>query len=47
MHTSELTDGELRLVVSAVRSGELPEALGWVQDLIGDNSGVYEEFDVV
>ena len=26
---------------------ELPEALGWAQDLIGDDPDVYEEFDVV
>ena len=26
---------------------ELPEALGWAQDLIGDDPNVYEEFDVV
>jgi hypothetical protein len=25
---------------------ELPEAVGWVQDLIGADSDVYEEFDV-
>ncbi len=24
---------------------ELPEALGWVQDLIGSDADVYEEFD--
>ena len=24
---------------------ELPEALGWAQDLIGDDPDVYEEFD--
>ena len=26
---------------------ELPETLGWVQDLIGADADVYEEFDVV
>lgn len=26
---------------------ELPESLGWAQDLIGDDPDVYEEFDVV
>lgn len=26
---------------------ELPEALGWAQDLIGHNPAVYEEFDVL
>jgi len=26
---------------------ELPEALGWVQDLIGDDPDVYEEFDAL
>ena len=26
---------------------ELPEVLGWVQDLIGGDADVYEEFDVV
>jgi hypothetical protein len=25
---------------------ELPEAVGWVQDLIGGDPDVYEEFDV-
>ncbi len=24
---------------------ELPEGLGWAQDLIGDDPDVYEEFD--
>ncbi len=28
-------------------SEELPEALGWAQDLIGNDPDVYEEFDVV
>jgi hypothetical protein len=26
---------------------ELPESLGWTQNLIGDHPDVYEEFDVV
>jgi hypothetical protein len=26
---------------------ELPESLGWAQNLIGDHPDVYEEFDVV
>ncbi len=26
---------------------ELPEALGWAQNLIGDDPDVYEEFDVL
>ena len=26
---------------------ELPETLGWIQDLIGADADVYEEFDVV
>ena len=26
---------------------ELPESLGWMQDLIGADADVYEEFDVV
>jgi len=26
---------------------ELPEALGWAQDLIGGDPDVYEEFDVL
>ena len=26
---------------------DLPETLGWVQDLIGADADVYEEFDVV
>jgi hypothetical protein len=26
---------------------ELPEAVGWVRDLIGDDPEVYEEFDVL
>ena len=26
---------------------ELPEGLGWVRDLIGDDPSVYEEFDAV
>ena len=26
---------------------ELPEALGWAQDIIGDDPHVYEEFDVL
>jgi hypothetical protein len=26
---------------------ELPEAAGWAADLIGDEPGVYEEFDVL
>jgi hypothetical protein len=26
---------------------ELPESLGWAQDLIGDDPDVYEEFDVL
>ncbi len=26
---------------------ELPESIGWAQDLIGDDPDVYEEFDVV
>ena len=26
---------------------ELPEAVGWVRDLIGDDPVVYEEFDVL
>ena len=24
---------------------DLPEAVGWVQDLLGDDADVYEEFD--
>lgn len=24
---------------------ELPEAIGWAQDLVGDDADVYEEFD--
>jgi hypothetical protein len=26
---------------------ELPEAVGWAQDLIGDDPDVYEEFDAL
>jgi hypothetical protein len=26
---------------------ELPEAVGWAQDLVGAEPGVYEEFDTV
>jgi hypothetical protein len=26
---------------------ELPEAVGWARDLIGDDPDVYEEFDVL
>ena len=26
---------------------ELPEAVGWAQDLVGDDPDVYEEFDTV
>jgi hypothetical protein len=26
---------------------ELPEAVGWAQDLIGDEADVYEEFDAI
>lgn len=26
---------------------EVPEAVGWVRDLIGDDPDVYEEFDVL
>ena len=28
-----------------VFGADLPEAIGWAQDLIGDESDVYEEFD--
>jgi len=26
---------------------ELPEAVGWAQDLVGEDPDVYEEFDIL
>jgi hypothetical protein len=30
-----------------VLGDDLPEAIGWAQDLVGDDPDVYEEFDAV
>ena len=30
-----------------VHGEELPEAVGWVRDLIGDDPDIYEEFDIL